>query len=419
MEQNRRPRIVRRAPLYKRIINGPDDWMMKVGNDIRALDWDMLQEGFSWPLAISLNMLLISVRMGYWLDDPLANTPTVLRDDRTYYPKSLRPTFANILAWLQYILVAISFINTIWLFQSKKNYKMLERDVDERPSASNVKMVEVQQDEAHWSFKFPGKYIYPFISPFMKGSKPQDNKRQVWEMSVWNPSILSRNLFCWYSPAQVLILIFMDGENFHMFFPLSIIVALQVHFLVSVYQSYVKDKQILFGEVQREYNAKFVHPRIFVRKFDKQVSTETDTSDLIYQTLDEGSSVTGAGSPHFIFGRKPRKFKHLSVPASRAPLSVPPPTRVTDFRGSSSRRAPVRDESQSSSSAISEDDVEENEEDEDEDEGLDRSEGDEDEEDSSDSGSKGEEEEEDGVDPDVDYDEEGEEPRVPHPINSL
>lgn len=32
----------------------------------------------------------------------------------------------------------------------------------------------------------------------------------------------------------------MTADNFYMFFPLSIMVAVQVHFLVSVYQSYVK-----------------------------------------------------------------------------------------------------------------------------------------------------------------------------------
>jgi len=32
----------------------------------------------------------------------------------------------------------------------------------------------------------------------------------------------------------------MNMDNFQMFFPLSVVVAFQVHFLVSVYQSYVK-----------------------------------------------------------------------------------------------------------------------------------------------------------------------------------
>ncbi|KAF8933990.1 hypothetical protein BGZ58_006010 [Dissophora ornata] len=44
MEANRRPRIVKRVPFWKRLVNAPEDYMMKVENNIRALDWDMLQE---------------------------------------------------------------------------------------------------------------------------------------------------------------------------------------------------------------------------------------------------------------------------------------------------------------------------------------------------------------------------------------
>ncbi|KAF8977259.1 hypothetical protein BGZ46_007526 [Entomortierella lignicola] len=333
MEPNRRPRIVKRTPLYKRIINAPEDYTMKIGNDIRAMDWDMLQEGFSWPLAVSLNLLLTSVKMGYWLDDPLANVPTVLRNDRTHYSsKSMRPAFASL---------------------SKKNYKLLHRDLDDRPSASNIKMVEVQQEESHWRFKLPGKLI-------------------------------------WYSPAQVLIMAGMNSDNIHLFLPLSIIVGLQVHFLVSVYQSYVKDKQVLFGEVSREYNVKFVHPRIFVRKFDKQVSTETESDPQLYE---QGTSFQSTSD------RKPRTFQHLSIPASRFSATSSNPLRL---RAQPPSKAST---SRSSSSDSSEDDDDEESND-DEDEGEEES--------VSESG-----DDDDGVDPDVDFDEDGEEPTVPHPTNAL
>ncbi|KAG0363584.1 hypothetical protein BC939DRAFT_457541 [Gamsiella multidivaricata] len=409
MEVNRRPRVVKRQPFLKRIINAPEDYLMRVENNIRAMDWDMLQEGFSWPLALALNFLLISVKLGYWLDDPLANVPAVLRSDRSLYSsKSMFPGFSTALVSLQYILVTISFLNALWLFQSKKNYKMFNRNLDEEPSASHAKMVEIQQDASHWSFKFPGRLVYPFIAPFMKGPKPQEHRRHVWEMSLWNPSILSRNLFCWYSPAQVLILSVMNTDNFYIFFPLSIVVAAQVHFLVSVYQSYVKDKQVLYGEVQQEYNAKFVHPRIFVRKFDKQTSTGTDTDDLNLQLFQQDG-----GMFRYESKRNPRKFQHLSVPASR--FSPSSPAVVSRFR-SSSAPGPSISSSELSSSADSESEQNES---------VDEDEGEEEEEEEEQE--YGEDEDMDELDneddiendPDVDYDEEGEQPAVPHPTNAL
>ncbi|KAF9981128.1 hypothetical protein BGZ75_007611 [Mortierella antarctica] len=339
MEVNRRPRIVKRAPLWRRIISAPEDYLTKLENDIRALDWDMLQEGFSWPLALGLNLMLVSVKLGYWLDDPMANVPTVLKYDRSYSsPKALLPGFA-----------------TLWPLVS-----------------------------------------YPYISPFIRGAKPQENKRQIWELSVWNPSILCRNLFCWYSPAQVLIMAGLNSDNFHIFLPLSVMVAIQVYILVSVYQSYVKDKQIIFGEVCREYNTKFVYPKVFVRKFDKQVSTGTDTC------TDTGADMIESGRPlrhqEDSFGslteRKPRMFRHLNVPASSS--------------GTTSGFSAHMSTSPSYSST--EDDNDDEAEEEDDEESDNSEEGDE--------GISNNASEADS-DSDVEYDEDGEVPAIPHPTNSL
>ncbi|KAF9569909.1 hypothetical protein EC968_002434 [Mortierella alpina] len=395
MEVNRRPRIVKRAPLWRRIISAPEDYLTKVENDIRALDWDMLQEGFSWPLALALNLMLVSVKLGYWLDDPMANVPTVLKYDRSYSsPKALLPGLATLLASMQYVLVAISIINALWLFRSKTNYMIMHRELNDRPPSSSVQMVDFQQDESHWSYRFPGRLIYPYISPFIRGGKPQENKRQIWELSVWNPSILCRNLFCWYSPAQVLIMAGLNSENFHIFLPLSVMVAIQVYVLVSVYQSYVKDKQIIFGEVCREYNTKFVYPKVFVRKYDKQVSTGTDAG------IDTGADMMESNhhlqhrkdSISSLTERKPRTFRYLNVPASSS--------GVTSGFSSHTSTSP------SFSSAEDNNDVEA--EDEDDDEESDNS--DDEDDDISNNASE---------DSDVEYDEEGEVPSIPHPTNSL
>ncbi|KAG0274000.1 hypothetical protein BGZ95_010191 [Linnemannia exigua] len=358
MEQNRRARIVKRTPLYKRIIDAPEDYLTKVENDLRALDWDMLQEGFSWPLAVGLNLMLGSVKLGYWLDDPLANVPAVLKQDRPYYSsKSMRPGFATL------------------------NYTMLHKSLDERPPTSSVKVVEFQQDESHWSFQFPGKYI---------GPKPEENKRQVWELSLWNPSILSRNLFCWYSPAQVLILAFMTSENFYVFFPLSVMVALQVHFLVSVYQAYVK-----------------------------AVSTEmeTDTSDLQFYSYQDHHRRDHERdhSTTYTPERKQRKFQYLSVPASsRGSGSGTNSIRQRKLDAPTARSSVNQTPFNPSlaNSVHSEDDEAEDYKDNAEEE-------DEEEESEEEGSSEGGSEDEEESDADVDYDEEGEEPARPHPTNSL
>ncbi|GJJ73301.1 hypothetical protein EMPS_05659 [Entomortierella parvispora] len=324
MDTNRRPRVVRKAGWLTRIRNAPEDYITRIENDMRALDWDKIQEGVSWPLAVGLNLLFASVKLGYWLDDPLGNVPAVLKHDRSLYSSSsMTPAFHSLLLFLQIILISISLGNALWLFSSKKNYKMMHRDPKQPPSSSNVKLVEFIQTRLHWSFRFPGRCIYPFIPSFLVGPKPEQRNLQVWEMALWNPSILSRNIFCWFSPAQVLILTVMDADSFYVFAPLSIAVAAQVHFVVSVYQAHIKDKQILFEEVYREYNNKFVHPRIFVRKYDKAISTETDTNDLILETYRDDGTV------HCQPAQKLSQYQVMTIP------------KVPNQNNSSIQRAPL------------------------------------------------------------------------------
>ncbi|KAF9429618.1 hypothetical protein BGZ76_001175 [Entomortierella beljakovae] len=229
-------------------------------------------------------------------------------------------------------------------------------------------MVELQTEEPHWGSRFPGKLI-------------------------------------WYSPAQVLVMAGISSENIHIFLPLAIIVGLQVHFLVSVYQSFVKDKQVLFEEVSREYNSKFVYPRIFVRKFDKQVSTETDTLDLNSSSRDQVDSF------QFTSDRKSRNFQHLSVPASRFSTHSTNSLRSRNSPQLSQSPGDSRASSSNNSDDDQADDDEDDEEEEEEEEGEEEEEELNDE-DRSEESSEDEDEESESDSSDV-------EPVIPHPTNSL
>lgn len=46
MEKTRRPRVVKRVPFLKRILNAPGDYSMRAQSRFQAMDWDKLQQGF-------------------------------------------------------------------------------------------------------------------------------------------------------------------------------------------------------------------------------------------------------------------------------------------------------------------------------------------------------------------------------------
>lgn len=174
---------------------------------------------------------------------------------------------------------------------------------------------------------------------------------------------------------------------------------------------------MLFSEVHNEYNIKFVHPIIFVRKYDKQVSTETETdrSDLKYHSYQEHERDQDR-SPNFTPEHKQRNFRYLSVPASSRGSGSESATNLVRHRKPTAA-AVLSSGHQTSAKSTSTSSVHSRDEEEDDDEDYDGEEEEEEEEEegSSEDGSEDEEE----SDPDVEYDEEGEEPVRPHPTNSL
>ncbi|KAG0253061.1 hypothetical protein DFQ27_007705 [Actinomortierella ambigua] len=385
-------RLIRARPFYQRWMQAPEDWSLRFLSGIEAQDWDALQNAISYPIVVGLNALMISVNLGYWFDDPMSNVPTILRNTSSspagsYHTRPLIPGFSTLLTYLKSILVAISILNTLWFASGRRNYRMLQRSLHERPPTANVRMVEIEQDASHWSTRFPGRLLYPFYVVLFRRRPVRSQTIKVWEMSVWNPSILSRNIFCGFSPAQVLIMAAMDDSNFYLFAPLALFVATQVYFLTSTYQAYLKDKQILFSEVYREYNQRFVHPRLFVQKFDKQVSAgSTCMTDL--DDDEDGEEEMAEEEEEEDYGSKVTGTKHRR---SRAPPSYWPKVRR------SQNEVEDEDDEDDEGEEREEDDIldEVDEEEEDEDEELELEE---------------EDEEDQG---------EYEAPKTPHPTNSL
>ncbi|KAG0036703.1 hypothetical protein BGZ82_003827 [Podila clonocystis] len=385
MDAPRDSRIYRRQPFLKRMADIPVDCAVKIQNEFAALDWDALQERISGPLVIGLNGLMVWAKLGYWLEDPYSDTPRILKGNQPILRSpGFVPGFSALFgSSIQYILVAISVLNTYWLLTSKKTYTMMDRDYYDPPSSNNARLAELDPEDKPWSEKLPGRLVYPLVAPFLSRSEP-DAKRMVWELSVWNPSVLCLNLFCWFSPAQALVLVGMTMDNLYMTLPIAVAISVQLSYLVHFFQGYVKDRQLVVAEAYREYDNKFVKPRVFVRKFDRSTTTGTDTSELY---TEEGEEVFRFPAPSSSW-RNPFKAKARAT----SPLTS------TDGFGRVSRSSSL------GSSSMSAEEVEYDEEDgetEEEEEGDEEVEEDEDE----------EEEEE------KDY--EYEEPAIPHPTNAL
>jgi hypothetical protein len=98
-----------------------------------------------------------------------------------------------------------------------------------------------------------------------------DPTRDVWEISIWDPNPICLQLFCLFSPGHVLVyLLFLptlplDPRPSVTIFTtllLQLLLSSQLWLLQSSFSQQEKDTAIIQKEVMREYDTKFVHPRL-------------------------------------------------------------------------------------------------------------------------------------------------------------
>ncbi|CAG8730815.1 12563_t:CDS:2, partial [Racocetra fulgida] len=107
--------------------------------------------------------------------------------------------------------------------------------------------------------------LNPRLTSFALWSRPNSPNaylREIGDTNFWTSSFPGNIIY--YSPAQVLILQYLDAENYQQI----LLAAAFVGFNVNTYEELIKDKQLIAGEIMNEYNKKLVYPHLFVRKFE-------------------------------------------------------------------------------------------------------------------------------------------------------
>ncbi|GES88924.1 hypothetical protein GLOIN_2v1547018 [Rhizophagus clarus] len=165
---------------------------------------------------------------------------------------------------VEHVLLTLSILNVIYLWWwSYKIYHFFSQKKDEIPNIPNINLVSI--DLPWYARNRLGYFIHE-----LSYNKSHSEGQKVWEICIWNPNKFSLNLFCGFSPVQVGILMLTN-----------------------------KDKEIVFREIQREYDTKFVKPRLFRRK--KNVVTQTISQDEMIREL----LYTKSSDEHY---RYPKKF---------------------------------------------------------------------------------------------------------------
>ena len=144
---------------------------------------------------------------------------------------------------------------------------MFEVPIDTPVSTPSAHRVRVDSSPAASS---PFKHLSSALSTSAESRAYPDPQKDVWEISVWDPTTLCLKMFCLFSPGHVLLYWLLLPTSVHDSRP-STTVALtvtlitmfsfQLYHLQSSFSRQSKDTSLIHKEVLNEYDIKYVHPR--------------------------------------------------------------------------------------------------------------------------------------------------------------
>ncbi|RPB03260.1 hypothetical protein L873DRAFT_1670674 [Choiromyces venosus 120613-1] len=300
-------RLVRRQPLAERLsgLINPFDLFLALSIWLESHDWDNLQNTVKNPLGLALNILCLISRANSNGGARRSGAEDVLRRPAGGYPGGVRSGGAgwgsglSYFFWvLSWVLAAGSIVNAIYCFTRKRRYRLFESNIEIEPTTPSARRVPVDSSPtAATPLRLFGNIMDSFTATPESRSHP-DETRDVWEVSVWDPTPLSLRLFAIFSPVHVLIYFLtlpmtsnttFSGSGFANYFPTplatnavgTIFMILATQLILSVQLIYTqmsftqraKDTTLIHKEVLHEYDQKYVHPRLNVLKRDVAVQT--------------------------------------------------------------------------------------------------------------------------------------------------
>ncbi|ROW09815.1 hypothetical protein VMCG_02660 [Cytospora schulzeri] len=332
------PRIVRRRPLLERIKSALDPWDLFLWISEEIETRELGSKSMGTEIGIALNAIFLITR---------ANSAHSTDVDDVFGDAGDSDWLAYIASSFSWLLAALSTWNLIYTFWRSRAYRFFEADVEQPASTPSAQRVRVQSAPAAPS---PLRLLSELAGESAEARAHPDKTRDVWELHLWDPLPASLQLLCLFSPVHVLIYMFalplapLDPHpSVTVFKCLVEQVALSAMLLVleSAFSQQNKDSALIQKEVMREYDTKFVHPRLHPVVRDVGIQCGEDDSGYDHDDV-------AVGTPSTLIRRgfqthpNQNYLKHVdpdSVGQTRSSRSVSPqfftpatkPSRPTDI----------------------------------------------------------------------------------------
>ncbi|GEQ67024.1 hypothetical protein JCM33374_g687 [Metschnikowia sp. JCM 33374] len=290
-------RLIRKQPLLERIRSYPLDLLLSINEQRLSIDWDSyVPQCLPMGSIVSLVFLILCKIRNHYISVNEKRDNSVFRSDYSTYqqvvsravhgaqagpidvPRIKNESVAHTLLWtvnvMLIFLFATSLINAVNVyFFPYKSYTLLSRSTDTpKPKGSCV-------TEQNVSNTTPRGFFQNLFSYFEEHSYYETDvdsdadttyearplEKDVWMLSVWDPSHFSLYAAASFSPIVLLsVWLFSSSVSF---WKVGVFVLLSnacAVYLTSKFLELISDKQIIYQETFSEYNKKYVIPKTSV-----------------------------------------------------------------------------------------------------------------------------------------------------------
>ncbi|KAH8750540.1 hypothetical protein F5883DRAFT_223032 [Diaporthe sp. PMI_573] len=288
-------RLVRRRPLWERIKSRFDPWdyVLWLSEEIETRNFGSKSLGNQ--LGVACNFVFILARV-YGSSSTGSDNDDIFSDSDSGTSSGWLAYFAWSIMWN---LVAFSIWNLTFTFWRSRAYRFFEADVEQPLNTPSAHRVRVQSSPGSSS---PLRVISDLAGESAESRAHPDRTRDVWELRMWDPVPACLQLVCLFSPLHVLVYMMalpltpLDPQPSVTVFKCLVQQAAISGLLLameSAFSRQKKDSELVKGEVMKEYDSKYVHPRLkppVVRDMGTQVGEDEDGNE--WEDIQTGTPTT-------------------------------------------------------------------------------------------------------------------------------
>ncbi|TKX26539.1 hypothetical protein C1H76_1071 [Elsinoe australis] len=312
------PRLVRRQPWSERFKSAldPYDFLLWLGEELHDSTWDDALKEWTLSIGAAANFIYVIARANSG-GGSASRSNDVFGD---FDGRGSSGWFSWLCSFAAHLLALLAFLNSVYTFFRKRHYRLFENSIDLPPSTPSARRVNVESSPSSSS---PLRYLSSLIKPPTAQSRAHpDQKRDVWEVSVWDPKDFNLELFTLFSPGHVLIYwLFLPTQTSDPRPSVTVVTAILLSALLSVqlvalrkcFTQQAKDLKIINKEVMNEYDTKFVHPNLNPPVRDVGTQTRESSSGAGTQTREvDVYTPTTIINRGFSINPNPSYVSHLS-----------------------------------------------------------------------------------------------------------